>query len=74
MTNFDKWKEKLTPEDFVRVSEQWCGNLPVCNGCGNSDEIVARRFSTGQTLKQRGMRNEDELREMERRAETRRCM
>lgn len=44
MTNFEKWKEGMTAEDFVRVSEQWCGNLPICNGCGNSEGDCHKAF------------------------------
>ena len=39
-TNFDKWKEQLTPEEFVRVSSQWCGNFPFCDECGKNGECM----------------------------------
>ena len=37
MTNFEKWKEELTPEDFVRISNTWCGNFPFCDKCETDD-------------------------------------
>lgn len=39
-TNFEKWKENLTPEDFVRVSGQWCGNFPFCDECTNVGDCL----------------------------------
>lgn len=39
-TNFDKWKETLTPDEFVRVSGQWCGNFPFCDKCAKDGDCL----------------------------------
>lgn len=44
MTNWEKFKEGLTAEEFLRISEQWCGNLPICKGCAKSDGDCHKAF------------------------------
>lgn len=36
-TNFERWKETLAPEDFVHISNTWCGNFPFCGTCEADD-------------------------------------
>ena len=44
MNKFEQWVRHLTPEQFLSLTEQWCGNLPICNGCGKGDGDCRKAF------------------------------
>lgn len=44
MTNFALWLRDMTPEKFLDISNQLCGNLPICKDCGKDDGDCRKAF------------------------------